>query len=105
MTRRKAERLTGYEIRSLDCGESGRFCFGAYEGEELVLEADHADERWALRCLVRAVYMQHSYQVLERYGWHRSRCHAAKPLQIHHRKYRSHGGTNQPDNLEPVCVA
>jgi 5-methylcytosine-specific restriction endonuclease McrA len=24
-------------------------------------------------------------------------------LQIHHRKFRSRGGTHRPENLEPVC--
>jgi 5-methylcytosine-specific restriction endonuclease McrA len=32
-----------------------------------------------------------------------ARCQFRRPLQIHHRKYRSHGGTHQVENLEPVC--
>jgi uncharacterized protein YjcR len=35
--------------------------------------------------------------------WRCSRCRKTKRLQIHHRQYRSHGGTHRIENLEPVC--
>ena len=105
MTKRKAERLTGYEIRRMESeGKNGRFRFGAFRGEENVAEGDHRIESWALWFLVRAVYVVHCGIVLERYGWRCSRCHEAKPLQIHHRCFRSHGGTHDLENLEPVCM-
>ncbi len=31
------------------------------------------------------------------------RCHNAGPLEIHHRKYRSRGGTHDVSNLVAVC--
>ena len=34
MTTRKAERLTGYEIRRLPDGASGRIAYGAFLGDE-----------------------------------------------------------------------
>jgi 5-methylcytosine-specific restriction endonuclease McrA len=40
---------------------------------------------------------------MEQHGWRCARCRASRHLEIHHRKYRSHGGTHRIENLEPVC--
>jgi hypothetical protein len=52
--------------------------------------------------LVAIVYQLHSHQVLDQHGWTCASCGRSQPLQIHRRKFRSHGGTNRPENLEPV---
>ena len=102
MTRRKAERLTGYEIRSVGAND-GKVTYGAFRGEELVIVAEHNTEDLVLDVLVREVYKINSLEVLKQHGWRCARCRSARRLQIHHRRYRSHGGSHQIDNLEPVC--
>ena len=102
MTKRRAEALTGYEVRRMAAPDNG-FCYGAFCNEELIAEAKHRKETTALSLLVNRVYELHSRRVLEEHGWRCVRCGKSHPLQIHHRKYRSHGGTHWPENLEPVC--
>ena len=102
MTKRRAEVLTGCEIRRISDAGSG-FCYGAFFGEELTAEARHRKESIALTLLVHQVYQIHSRQVLEKCGWRCARCGRNYLLQIHHRRFRSHGGTHRPENLEAVC--
>ena len=102
MTKRRAERLTGYEIRPVD-NTGGRITYGAFSGEQSIAVATHVTEDLALQMLVRQVYNVHSLEALKHHGWRCARCRGARRLQIHHRKYRSHGGRHQIDNLEPVC--
>lgn len=102
MTRKRAERLTGYEVRLLST-EGGRVRVGAFSDETLVAEADAMVEWLALENLVERVYQIHSRQALNRSEWRCARCRRSRRLHIHHRKYRSHGGTHQVENLEPVC--
>jgi hypothetical protein len=102
VTVKRAERLTGYEIRELPF-ERGQVTIGAFDGRELVVKASGRVEWTALKALVQKVYTLHSRLALQRHDWRCARCRSRRPLQIHHRKYRSHGGTHQVDNLEPVC--
>lgn len=103
MTKKRAERLTGYEIRELSSGADDAVSFGAFNHGDLVATGKGQVEWLALQNLVRAVYRSHSMKVLEQYGWRCARCNRVRRLQIHHRKYRSHGGTDRVENLEPVC--
>ena len=102
MTKRRAERLTGYEIREL-APERGSFVMGAFEGDRLVVKAVGRADFLAMRALVQRVYMLHSRKAMEQHGWLCARCRFSKRLEIHHREYRSHGGTHRIENLEPVC--
>jgi 5-methylcytosine-specific restriction endonuclease McrA len=102
MTKRRAERLTGYEIRSVGANH-GKVAYGAFRGEESVTLTEHVTEDLALEALVREVYRLNSLEVLKQHGWRCARCRSARRLQIHHRRYRSHGGSHEVDNLEPVC--
>ncbi len=102
MTKRRAEVLTGYEIRRIANGKNS-FCFGAFDQNELVAHSEHRHERIALTWLVDAVRRLHSRQVLDRHGWRCARCGGTYRLQVHHRTFRSHGGTHRAENLEPVC--
>jgi hypothetical protein len=104
VTKRRAEALTGYEIRCAEIGRPvRRFVCAAYDGDMLVAEEAHADQGLALAALVRAVYRRNREQVMEHSGWRCARCGGTSWLQVHHRRFRSHGGTYQPENLEPVC--
>ena len=63
---------------------------------KLVTIAEHVTEdlastRWCLE-----VYKLNSLQILKENGWRCARCRGAKRLQIHHRRYRSHGDTRAP---------
>ena len=102
MTKRRAERLTGYEVRRIGNAASGS-CFGAFAGEDLLAAAEHQKEGLALTLLVNRIYQIHSRRVLEQHGWKCARCGRTYLLQIHHRQFRSHGGTHRLENLEPVC--
>jgi len=102
MTKKRAERLTGYEIRFVGAND-GKVTYGAFRGDQLVIVVEHATEDLALEALVRKVYRLNSLEVLKQHGWRCARCRGARRLQIHHRQYRSHGGSHQIDNLEPVC--
>ena len=102
MTKRRAELLTGYEIRPMPNG-AGVFCYGAFREDELVAKAEHRKQGLALTLLVNLVYGLHSRRVLDQFGWRCARCGRGYPLQIHHRRFRSHGGTHRLENLEPVC--
>lgn len=102
MTIKRAECLTGYEIRELP-RERGLVTVGAFDGTDLVAIATGRVGWMALKALVDRVYVLHSRIAMQRYDWRCARCRSRRPLQIHHRRYRSHGGTHQVDNLEPVC--
>jgi hypothetical protein len=102
LTIKRAEHLTGYEIRRLS-DERGRVAFGAFDNGELITTASGCLEWMALRTLVQRVYILHTRIAMQRAGWKCARCRSSRPLQAHHRKYRSHGGTHRVDNLEPVC--
>src|SRR5579864_8106110 len=102
MTKKRAERLTGYEIRELT-PERGKVILGAFEGTRLILQAAAAVDWIALEALVNGIYRIHSRIAIEQHGWRCARCRRTRPLQIHHRRYRSHGGTHRIENLEPVC--
>ena len=94
MTNRRAERLTGYEVRSVGAND-GRVTYGAFRRDELVIVAEHATEDLALDALVREVYRLNSLEVLKQHGWRCARCRGARRLQIHYRRYRSHGGSTR----------
>jgi hypothetical protein len=102
LTRKRAELLTGYEIRDLPA-ENGLVTVGAFDGMKLIKKACGRVEWIALKALVKGVYTLHSRIALQREGWLCTRCRTNRRLQIHHRRYRSHGGTHRVDNLEPVC--
>ena len=103
MTRRRAERLTGCEVRVLEPGRKEWVCLGLFNQEKLVLKAEHRYEEVVLEKLVEMLYALNCRLVLKRHGWRCARCHSGTRLQIHHRQYRSHGGTHAVENLEPVC--
>ena len=102
MTKHRAERLTGYEIRELP-PERGLCAVGAFEGEKLIAKGVGQADFVALNALVRSVLFVHSHKAMEQNGWRCARCRSSRRLEIHHRKYRSHGGTHRVENLEPVC--
>ena len=102
MTKKRAERLTGYEIREL-APERGFVVMGAFAGENLVLKGFGRADFLALSALVQRVLILNSRKVMEHHDWRCARCRSPKRLEIHHREYRSHGGTHRIENLEPVC--
>ena len=102
MTRKRAERLTGYEIRELP-SERGLVTLGAFDGSKLVVKASGRAEWLALRYVVDRVYTMHSGMALKQHGGRCARCRSQRASHIHHRRYRSHGGTHRVENLEPVC--
>ena len=102
MTKKRAERLTGYEVRELP-PEAGLYSVGAFEGDRLIVKTAGQADFMALRTLVQRVYFLHSRKAMEQYGWRCARCRSGRRLEIHHRKHRIHGGTHRIENLEPIC--
>ncbi len=102
MTHKRAEFLTGYEIRRIRT-TNGSARYGAYQAEELVAQAQHEVEAIALRRLVTRVLALHCREVLDDYGWRCAYCRRSRPLEFHHKTPRSLGGTHRKENLEPVC--
>jgi hypothetical protein len=102
MTKKRAERLTGYEVRELP-PQRGLCAVGAFEGERLVVTGVGRADFIALQALVNGVYFFNSRKAMELHGWRCARCRSSRRLEIHHRKYRAHGGTHRVENLEPVC--
>lgn len=99
MTLAKARRVTGLDIRRID-----KTTWGAWNEENnKVAEASHRKDSIALTLLVNAVYRVRAEQAMELAGWRCSRCGGYKPLQTHHREYRSHGRDDRMGNLEPLC--
>ena len=104
MTKTRAERLIGCEVRRLEEAHAQSYvAYGAFRDNELIAEATHLTDDLALQILVRRIYEIHSLEAIKQHGWRCARCRRVRRLQIHHRKYRSHGGTHQVENLEPVC--
>jgi hypothetical protein len=77
--------------------------FGAFRGEELIAKATHLITNWRSSCPSAKSTKLHSIEALEHHGWSCARCHGSRRLQIHHRRFRSHGGTPPHRNLEGVC--
>lgn len=53
--------------------------------------------------LGRSSYREIREKVLERDGWRCQRCGRATDLQIHHIRFRSMLGDDEPDNLITLC--
>ena len=102
MTKRRAERLTGHEIRELP-PEKGLVVVGAFQDGHLIVKGIGRADFLALGALVRRVLLLHGRKAMEQHSWRCARCRLPKRLEIHHREYRSHGGTHRIETLEPVC--
>jgi hypothetical protein len=61
-------------------------------------------EKEAIDGLVKLGYVEVSGFVMKRANFLCERCGCGGALQIHHRIFRSHGGTHTPDNLEALGV-
>jgi hypothetical protein len=68
MTKKRAQRLTGFEIREL-APERGLVAVGAFEGEKLVVKGVGRADFLALRAVVRAAYLFNSRKAMEQHGW------------------------------------
>ncbi len=97
MTKKRAERLTGYKVRELP-PERGLFTVDAFEGEGLVVKAIGRADFIAFQALVNGVLFFNSRKAMEQHGWRCARCRVSRRLEIHHRKYRSHA------RVTPVLV-
>jgi 5-methylcytosine-specific restriction endonuclease McrA len=93
MTKKRAERLTGYEVREL----------GAFEGERLVVKAVGRADFIALRRWLTVCTSSTAARPWSSMAGRCARCRSTRRLEIDHCKYRSHGGTHQVENLEPGC--
>lgn len=79
MTIKRAEHLTGYEIRRLPAEQGGLITFGAFNNGGMVIKASGRVEWMALRTIVQRVYGLHSRIAMEPAGWRCSRCGSRSP--------------------------
>ena len=95
MTKRSAERLTGYEFeicrRSEACVRWG-----------LLTGSDWWRRRWA-GPISWHYGPEYTVYFSSTAGWRFTRGKKSGRLEVHHRKYRSHGGTHRGENLQPDC--
>ncbi len=110
----QAERITGCEIRggALDAGPNlGPWSMISYTAFE---KTDTGERPYAcvtargspasvLKKLVEEVYRTRCMEARRLAGYRCQRCHALKPLQAHHREFRSHGRRDTPENIEILC--
>jgi hypothetical protein len=88
--------MIGCEMRRLQEDHTdARIVYGAFHGDELIAKAAHLTDDLALQILVRQVYAFHSLEALKWHGWQCARYRRIHRLQIHHRRYRSHGGITE----------
>lgn len=45
------------------------------------------------------------HQILRRDGWRCQFCGRMSNLEVHHREFRSHSGTDSAENLITLCIA
>ena len=50
-------------------------------------------------------YRQVCREILERDGWRCQECGSLQELEVHHMKFRSHGGSDVESNLVTLCHA
>jgi predicted restriction endonuclease len=50
-------------------------------------------------------YRELHRQVLQRDGWRCQLCGSMQRLQVHHLKFRGHGGSDSAENLITLCAA
>ena len=108
MTRRIAERITGMPVRQLDYGAGpGMTAFGIFADEEatepLFMSASKRPKD-ALNVIVNWNWRRVSAIVLKRAGYACEDCRRIRPLQIHHRIFRSHGRRDIESNLLAICA-
>ena len=51
----------------------------------------------------QVTYTKVRRRVLARDGWRRQACGAREHIEVHHQHFRSHGGSNNDDNLVTLC--
>lgn len=105
MTILEAARMTGYLVLRVDAGSPSQYQFvAAWEDGRVVASHRAKTPHKALKGLCDAVLEIHKREVLKRADWHCEKCGSLGPLQIHHVKFRSHGGTHKAANLLAECI-
>jgi HNH endonuclease len=106
MTVKRAESITGLDIRQIQnpASLSRLVIFGAFsDGTEVARQADYGVSR-TLTLLVETLYKREQKKAYERARYRCERCARIKPLETHHKVFRSHGRRDTADNLEVLCV-
>jgi len=72
------------------------------EGEAFEAMLDHAIANWS----ERDARTRREHRILERDGWRCAvpGCTSHRNLQVHHVVFRSHGGSDEPENLVTLCA-
>jgi 5-methylcytosine-specific restriction endonuclease McrA len=100
----RAEYLTDLRI---ECWPPGSHRWVALEDDGTpYAAAEHlfSDDE-ARRELVNTVYRLRGFEMLEEQSGLCARCGRFRPLQRHHRVFRSHGGTHARSNMHMLCEA
>lgn len=104
MTVKRAESITGYEVRMVAESRSG-VAYAAFRADVEVARASEMKPGETLRLLVEKVYKIHSKIVLEKQKYRCLLCGGRFPLDIDHIKPRSKGRDDRVENLRAICSA
>ena len=100
-----AQKVLGYDIDLERTNGSTWSAIANWEhGQETVTAKDQGE---AIEKLVDRIYKLRSLAVMKRQGYVCHECGDRKPLQIHHRKFRSKGRVDtisEPSNLVALCA-
>jgi hypothetical protein len=101
MTQQRAERIMELEIRNILNIEGVKVHrWGAFNGQLMLAYVEGYNKSKAMDQLVAVVYRIRSQECLRRAGWKCELCgKTGVPLQVHHKKFRSHGRKDTLENL------
>jgi len=100
-----AEKMIGYPIEVLPAVPGSRMLTVATkicDGTAVMIT--DTTLKGALAVLVQTVLDLHKKLRLKQCDYRCEDCGGVKPLQVHHVKFRSQGGTHEPSNLRALCA-
>lgn len=112
MTVANASEITGYEVAIVFCPE-GHLTITATDGNDTVVyravkkrctkRTSPQQMKDMAQAFVDWNWTRVCRDVFEAQGWRCAQCGKMKPLQGHHRKRRSQGRRDTPENIEGRC--
>lgn len=108
LTRKKAERITKLTVTTAAYDSPGNpewLALGKDGEGDVLASGNGATEGKALNDLVEDNWRRVKRLVLDRDKWECVHCGSRSNLQVHHKKFRSHGRVDDPIVLESCCPA
>lgn len=103
MTRTKLERITQLTLVVEENPDGTKYSLRDGSGVVVVSVSSRNRESDVLTELLKLNYWRVQRIVFERAGWKCEECGRLKPLQFHHKIFRSHGRVDTPENGKALC--